>query len=147
MKKPRELLLKQIGAVDNRAFAVDVYRRIIKTSCDESKGSIFATAFTSTEEAMDVYKDVVDEIEKINPNVDEMVLLPPLDFLCNYNGIVNIDELLFLVLSSKHSVIVPVCSINNVSSELLDTIIELYTATSTVPITMQNVSDLVLNNL
>jgi hypothetical protein len=147
MRKSREVLLQQIGAGDDRALAVDVYRRLIKTPLDQSKGSLFATAFTSPDEAMKVYKDVVVQVEKIQPNVDELVLLPPLDFACAEDGLVKIDELLFLVLSSDHTAIVPVCSIGNASSELLDTIIELYTVKSSVPVTMRNVAELVLKNL
>lgn len=147
MKKNRKLFLQQIGASNDRALAVDVYRRLIKTPLDESSGSLFATAFTSTHEAMNVYKDVVMQIEKIQPNVDELVLLPPLNFECADNGLVKIDELLFLVLSANHTVIVPVCSINNASSELLDTIIELYTVQNTTTVTMKNVTELVLKNL
>jgi hypothetical protein len=147
MRKSRETLLRQIGVGNDRALAVEVYRRLIQTSVDESNGSLFATAFDSTDKAMNVYKDTVVQVENIKPNVDELVLLPPLDFECIEDGLVKIDELIFLVLSMNHSAIIPVCSINNASPELLDIIIELYTVRSLIPVSMKNVSELILKNL
>jgi hypothetical protein len=146
MRKSKAQLLADTNSNNTRALAVEVYRRLLGRESD-GQGSLFATAFHHQEDATQVYSDIVTQVERIEPVVDELVLLPPLDVSCVEDGIVKIEELLFLVLSKKSQTVVPVCSIVQSSTELLDTIIHLFSVSSKIPIHMKNVIEIVLKDL
>jgi hypothetical protein len=143
----REKILKSCGHEKARSFAIDIYQRI--TNKEEQKASIFATAFLDPDLAKKVYKCITQQVEETQPQAEDIVLLPPLDFVCVEDGIVRIDEILLLVLSKTYGVIVPVVITQPSGTELLDVLIDLYSmrGIEDTYITMNNISETVLQIL
>jgi hypothetical protein len=143
----RKQILKNCGHENSRSFAIDIYQRI--TNKQETKESLFATTFLNDEFAKDVYKSISETVEETNPAAEDIVLLPPIGFVCIEDGIIKIDDLLMLVMSKRYGVIVPVCTMQPSGTDLLDVLIDLYIMEGIegMYITRNNISSTVLDML
>ena len=122
----RHQILQNSGHASIRGFAIDVYHRIGGTMGTGSSSSLFALSFPSAAVADTVFSSVIANLESSGPDKSDVVILPPVDFNCTEDGIVQIDGVLQLVLCKDVGVVVPVANIHSSGTDLLDLIIQLY---------------------
>ena len=147
---PRARILEDCGHEANRrSFAIDVYRRVTDASEPGANGdgSLFATAFVDSSTAEEVYYSVIKTLNTQRPIPEDIIVLPPLDMVCSDTGVVSFEGILMLVLSKTHGTIVPVCSLQAPSADLLDALIDLYEIASSTIVTMNNIMEVLSSHL